>query len=79
MGAYCKFCDRRCFVERVLPDDALLWPGQKLHLATCAGGMDHDRAHLGYDQTSAINPYAYLTDTEVEATPHESARNDHHV
>lgn len=50
-GAYCKFCGRRCFVHRVLPDGS--WSG---HLATCAAGMEHDRQVCGHDHTTAINP-----------------------
>jgi hypothetical protein len=52
-GAYCKFCDRRCFVYRELPDGS--WCG---HMATCRMGMQHDREQTGYDHTTAINPYA---------------------
>lgn len=50
-GSYCNYCGHRCFVLRVLPDGT--WPG---HLATCAGGMAHDRRALGHDHTTAINP-----------------------
>jgi len=50
-GAYCKFCDRRCFVYRVLPDRS--WAG---HMATCPAGMEHDRKMTGHDHTTAINP-----------------------
>jgi hypothetical protein len=40
-GAYCKFCNNRCFVYRILPDGPQKgWAG---HLATCAPGMEHDR------------------------------------
>ncbi|KUN37707.1 hypothetical protein AQJ30_15600 [Streptomyces longwoodensis] len=53
-GAYCKFCNQRCFVYRVIPDGpAKGWAG---HLATCPGGMAHDRAQTGHDHTTAINP-----------------------
>lgn len=55
-GAYCKFCDRRCFVSRTMPADARWLPGAAVHLATCRLGMEHDREHTGYDQTTAINP-----------------------
>lgn len=37
-GAYCRYCDHRCFVDRVLPDT-----GRRLHMATCPAGKDHDR------------------------------------
>lgn len=49
-GAYCRFCGRRCFVDRTLPDFS--WSG---HLATCTEGMAHDRAVTGYDHTTALN------------------------
>lgn len=50
-GAYCRYCDHRCFVERVLPDGS--WRG---HMATCPDGKAHDRQVLGYDCDTAINP-----------------------
>lgn len=50
MGPYCKFCDRRCFVERHVPGSTVTI------LATCPRGMEHDRAMTGYDHTTAINP-----------------------
>jgi hypothetical protein len=50
MGPYCKFCDQRCFVPRILRD------GRHVLLATCAHGMEHDRAQVGEDYTTAINP-----------------------
>jgi hypothetical protein len=52
-GAYCRYCDHRCFVYRVLPDGS--WSG---HMATCAEGMAHDRKVTGHDHTTAINPLA---------------------
>ncbi|MEU7323385.1 hypothetical protein ABZ682_22960 [Streptomyces griseoviridis] len=55
-GAYCKFCDRRCFVLRIIPDGPQKgWTG---HLATCAGGMAYDREQTEHDHTTAINPMA---------------------
>lgn len=51
-GAYCRYCDRRCFVDRVVPGSVVT------HLATCPKGMAHDRAALGVDHTTAINPLA---------------------
>ncbi len=60
-GAYCKFCDRRCFFYRVMPADAKWSPGRGVHLATCARGQAYDREHTGYDQTTAINPLADAT------------------
>jgi hypothetical protein len=56
-GAYCRYCDHRCFVHRVLPDFS--WSG---HLATCAKGMAHDRKSLGYDHTTALNLIAPIPD-----------------
>ena len=50
MGPYCKFCDQRCFVPRVLRD------GRSLILATCPRGMEHDRKACGQDHTTALNP-----------------------
>lgn len=59
MGPYCKFCDFRCFVLRVLAD------GRSMLMATCRRGMEHSRAVTGQDHTMAINP---VTDPEaVEA------------
>lgn len=49
-GAYCRFCDHRCFVLRRLKD------GRSLHLATCHAGMAHDRASCGEDADTAMNP-----------------------
>lgn len=53
MGPYCKFCEHRCFVLRDLPDRS--WSGL---MATCAGGMRHDRRETGHDHTTAVNPVA---------------------
>ena len=50
MGPYCKFCDRRCFLLRVLTD------GRSMLLATCPEGMKHDRESCGQDHTTAFNP-----------------------
>lgn len=52
MGPYCRFCDRRCFVERELPS------GRRLLMATCPSGMDWDRQTTGHDHTTAVNPRA---------------------
>lgn len=55
MGPYCQFCERRCFVFRVVPDGPRAgWSGL---MATCLSGMTHDRKALGHDHTTAINPY----------------------
>ncbi|MGW3445659.1 hypothetical protein [Streptomyces sp. NPDC001076] len=59
-GAYCKFCDRRCFVYRIIPDGSEKdWAG---HLATCEAGMAHDREQTGHDHTTAINPVTENSD-----------------
>lgn len=61
-GAYCKFCARRCFVLRVVPDGPMKgWTG---HLATCRGGMEHDLTVTGYTHLTAVNP---ITDPEAAA------------
>jgi hypothetical protein len=53
-GAYCKFCDRRCFVARqVIVGGELVWSG---HMATCHDGKEHDRKALGMDSETAHNP-----------------------
>lgn len=53
-GAYCKFCDHRCFVYRqVIAAGVVLWAG---HMATCRDGAEHDRRSLGLDFTQATNP-----------------------
>lgn len=57
-GAYCRYCDHRCFVDRIMPADARWMPGQHVHLATCGAGAAHDRAATGYDYATAINPLA---------------------
>lgn len=50
MGPYCRYCNNRCFVIRVVPGQ-----GEML-LATCRRGMEHDSESCGYDQTTAQNP-----------------------
>lgn len=54
MGPYCKFCGRRCFVVRVIPDGPRKgWSGC---LATCQGGMTHDLKETGHTHLTAVNP-----------------------
>jgi hypothetical protein len=67
-GAYCKFCDHRCFVERVIPGGTQKgWTG---HLATCRPGMEYDRTQTGgFDSDTALNP----------ATQPESCRLVRHI
>lgn len=50
MGAYCRYCRRRCFVVRVLADN------RSMCLATCPEGMALDRQVTGQDHTTAHNP-----------------------
>jgi len=58
-GAYCKFCDTRCFVYRqVIVGGEVIWAG---HMATCQRGRGHDRATLGVDFETAHNPYEQAT------------------
>lgn len=55
-GAYCKFCDHRCFVYRIVP--AGEYAGWSGHMATCTRGMEHTRSRLGgYDSSSSTNPF----------------------
>lgn len=59
-GSYCRYCDRRCFVLRVIPDGPEKgWQG---HLATCPRGMAHDFGKTGHTHLTAINP---ITDPDV--------------
>lgn len=62
-GAYCRYCDHRCFVDRVLPDT-----GRRLHMATCPAGKAHDRTVSGFDADTAINPAAAISDDDSPAT-----------
>ena len=59
-GAYCRFCEHRCFVLRVIPDGPQ--KGRSFHLATCQHGMMHDFGQTGHTHITAINPV-----TEPEA------------
>jgi hypothetical protein len=54
VGPYCRYCDHRCFVERIVNDRVVL-------LATCARGREHDREAIGQDHTTALNPYDVAT------------------
>ena len=55
-GAYCRYCDQRCFVYRqVIVGGEVIWAG---HMATCADGKAHDRRSLGVDSSAAHNPNA---------------------
>lgn len=61
MGPYCRFCDHRCFVERIVPGEhapntLLGATAGHLLMATCPAGMANDRELTGHDHTTAINP-----------------------
>lgn len=59
-GAYCRYCDRRCFVYRqVIVGGEVVWAG---HMATCQRGRDHDRASIGVDFAAAHNPQVEAPD-----------------
>jgi len=59
-GAYCKFCGRRCFVWRLVPDGPSKgWGG---HMATCTEGMAHDLKVVGHTHLTAVNP---ITEPEL--------------
>lgn len=71
MGPYCRYCDKRCFVERRLP-----FQTGTLLMATCSRGMDHDRAETGHDFRTAVNPSKVLEAPVVDdAAALESARS----
>lgn len=57
MGPYCRYCQHRCFVLRVMPEDATFMPGKQVLLATCSKGMEYDLTTSGYTHKTAINPY----------------------
>lgn len=62
-GAYCMFCDQRCFVYRqVIVGGELMWAG---HMATCERGRAHDKKHLGVDFEAAYNPAATKENTDA--------------
>lgn len=50
MGGYCRYCDRRCFLLRVLNN------GETRLLATCTRGMEHDYSSCGETAQTACNP-----------------------
>ena len=54
MGPYCRYCGRRCFLDRVIPGGLL--KGRSFLLATCALGMAHDLESAGYTHETALNP-----------------------
>lgn len=59
-GAYCQYCDHRCFVDRqVFKDGKRVWSG---HMATCTKGAEHDRKSLGVDFRDAYNPHSKVYD-----------------
>lgn len=80
MGSYCKFCDQRCFVVRVIPDGP--GKGQSLCLATCQAGMMHDLKMTGHTHVTALNP---ATEPEAVAAlaaataPHNGMNEDRDI
>lgn len=61
MGGYCRYCNHRCFLLRVLKD------GQTVLLATCPSGMNNDLAKTGQTHETAVNP---ITDPAKAAAIH---------
>lgn len=62
MGAYCRYCNRRCFLLRTLPD------GRTICLATCPSGMAHDRSVIGgHDHRTTRNPVLDTVELKVRA------------
>lgn len=65
MGPYCRYCDRRCFVD----DPA----GGPVILATCPAGRAHDLEAGGYDigracaYAEALRTFAALVDAKPAA------------
>lgn len=57
-GAYCNYCQHRCFVYREVKDATgkVTWWG---HMATCTRGAEHDRQSLGVTFREAYNPYEH--------------------
>lgn len=56
MGPYCSYCDRRCFVPRLMPHDAKRYAGGSVIMATCPEGAAHDLEATGYTYITAVNP-----------------------
>lgn len=53
-GCYCRYCERRCFVQRrIVVGGLTVWSG---HMATCERGKRFDRERLGQDSDTAENP-----------------------
>lgn len=62
MGPYCRYCDMRCFLPRVVPGRA----GSVL-MATCDAGMRHDREQCdGHDHRTTVNPITGEVDLKVQ-------------
>lgn len=57
MGPYCRYCQHRCFVPRILPSDATWRPNEQIIMATCPKGMENDLKGTGYTCDTATNPY----------------------
>jgi hypothetical protein len=65
MGPYCKFCDWRCFLDRVIPGGPL--KGRSFILATCPQGMALDLETTGYTHETALNPVTQAEAVEALA------------
>lgn len=63
-GAYCMFCDQRCFVSRIVPGG--LYMGTSWHMATCPEGKKHDAMSTdGYNADNSLNPVTDEIPAEV--------------
>lgn len=61
MGPYCRYCDHRCFVLRVLPG------GEQALMATCKRGMERDLLVAGHTHRTASNPITGTVDEQVDS------------
>jgi hypothetical protein len=62
MGSYCRYCQHRCFVVRILRE------GRSICLATCPAGMAWDRKVTGgQDHTTTLNPITMRRDVTPDA------------
>jgi hypothetical protein len=65
MGPYCKYCDQRCFLPRVIPGGPD--KGKRVLLATCEAGMAADLERDGYTHETALNPVTRTSAAEALA------------
>jgi hypothetical protein len=54
----CKFCEKRCFVERYLTTgpNRVVRPWVLFHMATCPAGMAYDLEAVGQTHKTAVSP-----------------------